>query len=284
MPRMILHIGAHKTATSYMQKKLAQNIDLLATRNVHYEPLDVMRKEFTPFLNDTAPAESDWLDALRKTSGTMNLLLSEENIMGVPGDIVREGHYYVSAQQRLGRTCQMLDAEAPEIYLGLRDYAGFTVSMYSEYIRHRQFLKFTDYLDIYEKSDFSWIRVIEDVFAAVPSAKLTIWDFANFRRIESEVFSSMLGFDAGALASPEGPVRESFSDAAVRAFAALSGALTHGEMKKLINPIARNLPKGADHPAYDPLDPEAKERMRAQYKADLATIAERFPTVGIIGG
>ena len=284
MPRMILHIGAHKTATSYMQKKLAQNIDLLAGRGVHYTPLDVMRKEFTPLINETAPAESEWLTALRTTGGTMNLLLSEENIMGVPGDIVREGHYYVSARQRLTRTCQMLDAEAPEIYLGLRDYAGFTVSMYSEYIRHRPFLPFSDYLDIYEKSDFSWIRVIEDVLAATPSAKLTIWDFANFRAIENDVFSAMLGFDAGILASPEGMVRESFSDAAMRAFAALSGALTHGEMKKLINPIARNLPKGADHPAYDPLTPEAKEQMRARYKADLVTIAERFPTLGVIGG
>lgn len=284
MPRMILHIGAHKTATSYMQKKLALNVDLLRRRNIHYEPLDVIRKEFTPILNDRTAEESEWLHELRVTAMSMNVLVSEENIMGVPGDIVREGHYYVWAQPRLRRTCRLLGTEAPEIFLALREYSGFTVSMYSEYIRHRQFMKFADYLEIYEKSGFSWIRVIEDIFTAIPNAKLTIWDFADFRKIEKDVFQAMLGFDPDILQSPEGPVRESFSEAAVRAFEALSGALTHAEMKKLINPIARNLPKGADYPAFDPHLPETKERMRAQYKADLAAIAERFPSVAFVRG
>ena len=48
MPRILLHIGAHKTATSYMQKKLALNVDLLARRGIHYDPLEVFRKGFTP--------------------------------------------------------------------------------------------------------------------------------------------------------------------------------------------------------------------------------------------
>jgi hypothetical protein len=283
MPRMILHIGAHKTATSYMQKKLAQNIDLLARRNIHYDPLETFRKEFTPILNDKQATPSEWVFELRSTAKSMNVIISEENIMGVPGDIVREGHYYVWAQPRLKRTCTLLGHDTPEIFLALREYSGFTVSMYSEYIRHRQFMKFADYLEIYEKSAFSWVRVIDDIFTAIPGAKLTVWDFGNFRKIEKDIFQAMLGFDPDVLQSPEGPVRESFSDAAVRAFEALSGALTHAEMKKLIAPIARNLPKGELHSAFDPHVPETKDRMRAQFKTDLATIAERYPAVTFIG-
>ena len=283
MPRMILHIGAHKTATSYMQRKLALNVDLLRRRNVHYDPLDIVRKEFTTILNDRQAQESQWLHELRVTAMSMNVLVSEENIMGVPGDIVREGQYYVWAEPRLKRACRLLGTETPEIFLGLREYAGFTVSMYSEYIRHRQFMKFADYLEIYDKSGFSWIRVIEEIFTAVPGAKLTVWDFANFRKIEKDVFQAMLGFDPDILQSPEGPIRESFSEVAVRAFEALSGALTHAEMKKLINPIARNMPKGSEYPAFDPHLPDTKERMRSQFEADLATIAARFPAVTILG-
>ncbi|MGV3548460.1 hypothetical protein [Rhizobium sp.] len=282
MPRMILHIGAHKTATSYMQKKLALNVDLLNRRNIHYDRLDVMRKEFTPLLNESVTRESEWIRELRGTARAMNILISEENILGVPGDIVRESHYYIRSRQRLARTCQLFGNDKPEIFLALRDYAGFTVSMYSEYIRHREFLKFEDYLKIYEASGFSWIRIIEDIFAVVPGATLTVWNFADFRRLEKSVFQAMLGFDPDILSNPEGPVRESFSEVAVRAFAALSGALTHAEMKKLINPIARNLPKGEEYPAFDPHLPETKERMRAQFKDDLATIATRFPQVSFI--
>lgn len=283
MPRMIMHIGAHKTATSYMQKKLALNVELLNRRNIHYDPLDIFRKEFTPLLNENVTRESEWIRELRGTARAMNILVSEENIMGVPGDIVREGHYYIRARERLVRACQLLGNDTPEIFLSLREYSGFTVSMYSEYIRHREFLKFADYLKIYEASAFSWIRVIDDIFAAVPGARLSVWDFGDFRRIEKQVFQAMLGFDPDIFHNPEGPVRESFSEVAVRAFEALSGALTHAEMKKLINPIARNLPKGADYPAFDPHHQETKDRMKAQFKADLSTISERFPQVAFIG-
>jgi hypothetical protein len=283
MPRMILHIGAHKTATSYMQKKFALNVDLLNRRNIHYDPLDVFRKEFTHLLNENVTRESEWIRELRGTGRAMNILVSEENVMGVPGDIVREGDYYIRARQRLTRACQLLGNDQPEIYLSLRDYAGFTVSMYSEYIRHREFIGFDDYLKIYTASGFSWVRVIEDIFAAVPGAKLTLWDFSGFRKLEKEVFQAMLGFDPDILQNPVGPVRESFSEVAVRAFGALSTSLSHAEMKKLINPIARNLPKGPDYPAFDPHTPEAKEKMKAQFKADLATIAAKFPQVTFIG-
>ena len=282
MPRMILHIGAHKTATSYMQKKLELNVELLNRRNIHYDPLDVMRKEFTPLLNENVTRESEWIRELRGTARAMNILVSEENVLGVPGDIVREGQYYIRAQQRLARTCQLLGNQTPEIFLALRDYSGFTVSMYSEYIRHREFLKFEDYLKIYDASGFSWIRIVEDIFAAVPGAKLSLWDFSDFRRLEKDVFQAMLGFDPDILQNPVGPVRESFSEVAVRAFAALSTSLAHADMKKLINPIARNLPKGADYPAFDPHTPETREQMRAQFKDDLAAIAAKFPQVTFI--
>lgn len=282
MPRMILHIGAHKTATSYMQKKLALNVELLKRRNIHFDPLETVRKEFTPILNDRATPANEWIRELRGTARSMNVLLSEENIMGVPGDLVREGQYYVWARSRLSRVRELLEADRPEIFLALRDYSAFTVSMYSEYIRHRAFLKFEEYLEIYEATAFSWVRVIDDIFQAIPEARLSVWDFGHFRTLEKGVFQAMLGFDPDILENPVGPVRESFSEVAVRAFEALSGALTHAEMKKLINPIARNLPKGADFPAYDPHNPETKAHMKAQYAEDLATIASKFPQVTFI--
>lgn len=282
MPRMILHIGAHKTATSYMQKKLALNVELLKRRNIHFDPLETVRKEFTPILNDRATPANEWIRELRGTARSMNVLLSEENIMGVPGDLVREGQYYVWARSRLSRVRELLEADRPEIFLALRDYSAFTVSMYSEYIRHRAFLKFEEYLEIYEATAFSWVRVIDDIFQAIPDARLSVWDFGHFRTLEKGVFQAMLGFDPDILENPVGPVRESFSEVAVRAFEALSGALTHAEMKKLINPIARNLPKGADFPAYDPHKPETKAHMKAQYAEDLATIASKFPQVTFI--
>ena len=283
MPRILLHIGAHKTATSYMQKKLALNVDLLARRGIHYDPLEVFRKGFTPLLNEETTRENDYVKLLNGKARTMALLVSEENIMGVPGDLPREHKYYVRARKRLARTAELFHTDKPEIFLSLREYAGFAVSMYSEYIRHQKFLPFSEYRAIFEASNFSWLDVIDEIFEAVPGARLTVWDFADFRGIEKQVFQAMLGFDPDIFQNPEGPVRESFSEMAVRAFEALSGALDHQDMKKLINPIARHLPKGEQYPAFDPMDAETKAALKARYKSDLRAIAAKYPAVSFIG-
>ncbi|CAN7444206.1 hypothetical protein [Rhizobium sp. LjRoot254] len=283
MPRILLHIGAHKTATSYMQKKLALNVDLLARRGIHYDPLDVFRKNFTILLNEGVTRENEFVQTLRGTARGMTILVSEENIMGVPGDLPREHKYYIRARERLARTAELFHTATPEIFLSLREYAGFAVSMYSEYIRHQKYLPFAEYRAIFEASNFSWLSVIDDIHAAVPGAKLTLWDFADFRNLEKQVFQSMLGFDPDIFENPVGPVRESFSEVAIRAIEVLSGALKHNEVRKLINPIARNLPKGDQYPAFDPMDAEAKASLKARYKADLAAIAAKYPAVTFIG-
>lgn len=283
MPRILMHIGAHKTATSYMQKKLALNVDLLARRGIHYDPLETFRKGFTPLLNEETTRENDYVKLLNGKAKAMSLLISEENIMGVPGDLPREHKYYIRARQRLARTAELFHTATPEIFLSLREYAGFAVSMYSEYIRHQKYLPFAEYQTIFTASNFSWLSVVDEIFAAVPGARLTLWDFTDFRNIEKQVFQAMLGFDPDIFQNPEGPVRESFSDVAVRAIEVLSGALNHDEVKKLINPIGRNLPKGDLYPAFDPVSAEMKVSLKARYKTDLQAIAAKYPAVAFIG-
>jgi len=278
-----MHIGAHKTATSYMQKKLALNVDLLARRGIHYDPLETFRKGFTPLLNEPTTRENDYVKLLNGKAKTMSLLISEENIMGVPGDLPREHKYYIRVRQRLARTAELFHTATPEIFLSLREYAAFAVSMYGEYIRHQKYMPFAEYQAIFTASNFSWLSVVDEIFAAVPGARLTLWDFSNFRNIEKQVFQAMLGFDPDIFQNPEGPVRESFSDVAVRAIEALSGALKHEDVKRLINPIGRNLPKGDLYPAFDPLNAEMKASLKAQYKTDLEAIAAKYPAVAFIG-
>lgn len=282
MSRIVLHIGAHKTATTYIQKKLALNIDLLTGQHIHYDPLNIFRKSFTSLLKEETTHVNDYVTLLNEISKSNTLFVSDENILGVPGELVRDGTYYGRAQRRLARTAELLQTDTPEIYLGLRDYAGFAVSMYSEYIRHQKFLSFADYWQIFAASDFDWMTVIEGIRAAVPGAKITLWNFADFRSIEEQILSVMLGFDSGTLINPERSARESFSEMAIRSFEGLNTVLDHKELNKLISPIARNFPKGDLYPAFDPLDANIKADFQARFTADLQRIAERYPAITFI--
>jgi hypothetical protein len=266
-----------------MQKKLAINKDELAARGIHYDQLEILRKNFTGALQDPPRGNPEFIAGLRDRIKSQHVLLSEENMPGMPGDLVRNGVYYAHAKDRLARVCKLLDVDRPEIFMALREYSSFLVSMYCEYIRHREFIRFADYFELYKKSGFSWIRVVGDVVAAVPNARVRLWDFTDFRKSEKVVFSEMLGRDAGFLREPEGPVRESFSAAAMRSYEALSTVLTHRELKSLINPISKALPKGEVNEAFNPLAAETAAVLKEQYRRDLQTIASSFPAIEFIG-
>jgi hypothetical protein len=266
-----------------MQKKLAINRDELAARGIHYDQLEVLRKNFTSALQDPPRGNKEFIAELRAKVRTQHVIVSEENMPGVPGDLVRNGVYYAHAKERLAHVRTLLDVDAPEIFMALREYSSFLVSMYCEYIRHREFIRFADYFELYEKSNFSWVKVVGDIVAAIPNARVKLWDFTNFRTAESKVFSAMLGQDAGFLAAPEGPVRESFSDAAIRSYEALSAVLSHRELKSLINPISKALPKGDVNDAFNPVAAEAAAMLKEQYRRDLQTIAKTFPAIEFIG-
>lgn len=282
MPRTVLHLGAHKTATTYMQNRLALNIDLLASRGMRYDRLEDLRRNFTSILKNMEDGPNEFVRDLAAAAKVRDVLLSEENILGMPGDVVFNGVYYAKAKQRLKFVVELLGLSRPEIYLSLRDYASFTVSMYSEFIRHREFMHFDDYMKRYDQSGFSWITVMDDIVAAVPGARICIWDFGQFRSLEPVIFTRMTGFDSAQLVTPDGPARESFSEAAMRAYGALSSVLSRQELKRVIGPIARALPKGAGYEAFAPHSAETVAEMKAKYAADFAAIRAKYPAVEVI--
>ncbi|MBL0370979.1 hypothetical protein JJB09_02965 [Rhizobium sp. KVB221] len=284
MPRTVLHIGAHKTATTYMQKKLAVNVDALAARGIRYDPLDSFRKNVSCYLQDKDRANAKFIAELKSDIKTQDVLISEENIPGMPSDLVKSGVYYAGAKGRMRKFAKLLDIDTPEIFVGLREYSSLIVSMYSEYLRHREFFHFSEYHALYKKSKFTWMGLISDVVEVFPNARICVWDFSKFRTIEPEVFKAMLGQDASFLVAPEGPVRESFSEKALQVFETLSEILTHHELKGLIGPISRALPKGDTYKAFSPLPADVIAEMKVAYERDLRAIAARFPQIEFIGG
>ncbi|MDO6962698.1 hypothetical protein [Rhizobium alvei] len=282
MTRSVLHIGAHKTATTYMQAKLALNVDLLAERGIRYDPLAKFRKNFTSILNDPELREKAYLKRLRASISSQDVIMSDENMLGSPGNLVRSGVFYAQAKTRIRKVCRLTGVVNPEIFLALRDYAGFVVSMYSEYIRHREFMKFADFLELYQKSEFSWLTVISDVVEAAPTARLFLWDFSSFRTLENTIFSQMIGFDASELQTPDGPVRESFSAPAMDVFETLAEILPAEEVRKTIGPVSRILPKGDLYKAFDPLSADMTASLKDAYRKDLEEISVRFPNVVFI--
>jgi hypothetical protein len=282
MTRTILHIGAHKTATTYLQNRLALNGARISAAGIRYESLDKIRGQLNFQKRKGAFEHNAYLADLRDTVKTRDLLLSEENLLGFPTDIIKNDCYYLQAGNRVSGFLSAIDAQEVELFLSLRDYASFTVSMYCELIRARAFISFADYFELYRRSGFSWVKLIDDLVAAAPKAKITIWDYADFRRLEEAILTAMLGFDAQDLARPDGGRRESFSTMAIRAYDALSAVMSPEELKMVMKPIARTFSKAEGYEAFDPHSAEVKATLSAAYRDDLARIAARHTSIRIL--
>ncbi|MDH6267265.1 hypothetical protein M2360_002662 [Rhizobium sp. SG_E_25_P2] len=282
MPRTVLHLGAHKTATTYIQKKFAQSRGILKRHDVHFYKLEQLRKSFTPLVYGNKKENVAFIAQMAEMAASGNVLISEENILGMAGELVKKGNFYPDVASRVALVIEKLNVEAPVIYICLREYSGFVVSMYCEYLRHQNFIKFETYMDTFRQSGFSWVQVIRDVRASAPKSEIHLWDFAKFRRCEQEILSHMIGFDAALLNSQDESVRESFSNIAMDAYEALAPVLEGKEHRKMLQHLSAAFPRGEQYPAFKPLSDQETEFFQKKYADDLAFISREMEGVSFI--
>ena len=141
---LILHLGLHKTATTALQDFLAGETRALVAHGVAYPRLARMRSDLTPLIASAAKPDRAALGRFVDKVRQPVLLLSDENILGSPGDIVG-GTLYPYAENRLRRFCDQFASRRIRLFLTLREPAAFLASMYCEYLRHNPYLGFADY-------------------------------------------------------------------------------------------------------------------------------------------
>ncbi len=286
-----LHLGAHKTATTYLQMRLQQNATLLARAGVHAPPLMTLRRRITPLLGpSTRPGLSGFYGRFRlarelgaliseaEQSGASRMVLSEENLIGSCSRVINRSGFYSKARQRLAALARALPQEPCEVMLALRSYAGFYTSAYGEWLRKGgQYRPFDQTL----KQQFiteagGWPGLVADIRAAFPAARLVIWDFDDWSDLEPIVLARMVGPAAHSLSAlTERPL----AGLSARAVAALAEAAATGTPPDSVtaNRLIATYPKGRDHPAFDPWTAGEHALLAARYAADLALIRGAYP-------
>ena len=135
-PRLLLHIGTHKTGTSALQESLNSHRALLLQRGIHYPdtsrpPWPHLPKHCSTFhaaVSDD-PAlqadERDWLLAQARRPGVHTLLISEEGLS--------------EPDERLPRFFQPLQAHLDiEVLCSLRRQDLFVEALYNQFTRERE--------------------------------------------------------------------------------------------------------------------------------------------------
>jgi len=279
--RVHLHLGAHKTATTFIQNILRDNKETLLEQGVLYLTLDQTRKELTRPLVALCSAhrDRDKLETHRhklldivgrdRLARCHTVLISDENLAGRAGGgssprRIKRGLPYGSIAGNWKHARAELGPNITAFY-SIREYCGFMTSTYSEIFRRFPKVPFKKLRTWLEESPALWSMVHRDLSAAFGGENVVLWDFTDTVAHPAEVLAMLTGVEAP-LAIRTIPSRESFSKRAmefVREFHKLPGPPLPGPV---ITEVARRLYPLATHPAkFDPWTEAEKTALREIY-------------------
>ncbi|SEL90523.1 hypothetical protein SAMN05443999_109122 [Roseovarius azorensis] len=197
--RVIIHAGAHNTDEDRLLACLFENSDLLAQHGTHLPDPVQYRRVIRDIVQQ---AENGALmpqarEALREVLGDIRaanrLVLSNEGFFGTPRMAVGGGLFYRAAEQRLDLFRQMFPGDRIELFLGLRDPAGYLPAL----LARTNLAGMDDLLRGCDPDHMRWSELIGRIRNSHPEIALTVWCNEDTPLIWGRILRAMAGLPDG---------------------------------------------------------------------------------------
>lgn len=248
-----LHLGAHKTASTYLQQFFAANIAELKRMGVSYVPLRRMRTLFTNRFNalsrdnntrELATLGRDFIAELRRSRvlsrDTQTLVLSDENLLGWLAACTQGRRLYGLAKERTGWLREIFKGAEVKFFLAVRSQQTFFPSVYAEVFRNGHILPFDAFLTTVKPCEFSWSALVADVADGADNADVRVWRYEAMAEGRfNEIARALAGVPVDAFRSaPEKIVRPSLPAKAFEILLNSRLILSQGESRRLLEILA----------------------------------------------
>lgn len=281
LPRTIaFHIGAHKTATTHLQKTLHENRSLLKREGITYLGPAYLRQqgyaidELFALSHSTSPqprrGPRRQLKFLAK--GSWRLVFSEENFIGMIRDA--RGRVilplYPNAATRLSELAALWDPIKPQVFLSVRNPTGFMNSVYSQVLYAGSYQTPADFRARNDWRDVDWVDLVGRLRVADGIGDIYVWRHEDYAQVCRLVLRRMLRWRVGRqMEIPDELVHEGLTVAGVKhvlewAAQGRSGDLGHD---------ARDaFPRSPEDPPFTLYDADEQVHARTIYDAQIARI------------
>ncbi|WP_386684296.1 hypothetical protein [Loktanella sp. R86503] len=278
-PTVVLHLGAHKTATTHLQHSLiAQRIPLwqrgirtmmpphLRGGGQSLEALfDLpIKRSVTGHAPDPAQVRDKLVGRAKR------FVVSEENFLGVLQ--TRQGRVrlplYPRARERLGMLIPVLSPErGVDLCFAIRDPAGFLNSAYGQVMMAGHVIASDQFKKQQPLGAVDWVDVITRLRATPGVNRLTIWCYEDYLSVFDQICHRMLG----GCDLPVAPLPQAIHGGLSRtAVARVLGA----EPGRKVDPVEarQTWPVGPDHPPFNAFTAEELALSREFYTAQVDQI------------
>lgn len=289
--RIHIHLGAHKTASTFMQNWLTKHLSLLKHNKIAYVPLENLRRQFSSAFWELAadqdksvsitPAQlRDMIFAEAESCGfdlasTHLFILSEENILGSLSSLSTEGILYPGLTHRLQILAEIFEGYQIQPFFSVRSYLEFYPSAYAETLRDGYIKPFENYLYDLALTRNSWIDIIETIESALGPA--IVWPYEQFRNNAHHVLSTLLqmtittdSIDANTV------IRRSLTQKGLLLALSCQDSLSVGEIKKLVNLLAEKMKFEDPDEKISIKDSRMINDLSEKYANDLQSLSSRL--------
>jgi hypothetical protein len=287
-PVVHLHVGIHKTGSTFLQRVFLQSLSGAHPVGVTYIPFPDVRSRITPAVLRAAKGIGglggvglrdcrDFLAASMARTGS--IFLSDENLLGSLYRFSRAKGVYPDAQQNLKAIASLLKRDADiVIYLSIRNYAGWLESVYLQFLKKRKkLISFEEFLDLACVESISWYSLVYRLTEAIPSARIVLWRYEDFVDNNQKILdgiASVLGDDVK-LGVVDFEGNPSLSVVAYDALmAARAAGIRKEDARKLVKFVRTHLAVNSGYPRPRLFGKGDVGLLAKQYENDLALLRE----------
>ena len=183
---LILHIGAHRTASTTFQHYMIRNAASLRAAGIGFlGPRDTRNGLLTGVIPVAGPrAPQDQLDRARarvalnllkaRERGLDHVILSDENMIGAPRHNLRAGALYPDIGLRLARFASVFAGQVSRVFLSIRCLDGFWASSLAFGVARGHRVPGPRTIAGLAAAPRAWRDVITDAACAFPGARICV--------------------------------------------------------------------------------------------------------------
>ncbi|MGY6704893.1 hypothetical protein [Roseinatronobacter sp.] len=286
--KLHLHIGAHKTASTHLQRVLRRNQARLDACGVAcFGPQRLRNKMKLPQLGADHPAGRRVIAPLvlalqQAQSRGQRLVISEENILGTTrSDIIACGdRLYPNADGRVARLLTLLGAQDVTLYMAVRNPPDFINSAYGQQIKGGNLIDFDSYVAGFDPLALRWSDLVARLVACPAVGRLVLWRYEDYAQVVPDMLTQLLGADAASgLRLSSAPRQVGSSARAIEHARARLQSDPALSPKAAIAEAEAQFPKSAQWPGPQYFTPKVLAEAMQTYHDDLMTLQSQDKVV-----
>ena len=274
--KIIIHAGAHKTASTHLQNRVLENENLVVKSGCSYLGPEKIRDQFGTLWralgrSDTPDEQERKLAAL--AAGQPRLVISEENIIGGFKDLMNGPNraiLYPKAVERLARLAQLVAPNPLHIAMAVREPSSYYVSVYNQLLLSGRFQTWERFSKGLDPTAVKWSDILRPIAEIPGVAAVSIWRYEDYHRLLPQILNTLLGQPRPDIPlHMEKRMHEGLSERAVQACCTWHAAGYGGRL----GTVAReDFPVSDAYPKFSPWPEALMRESRAAYGRDIEAL------------